>query len=117
MDDLQCWRMHLQFGSDFPRARPDGVYSKILSECWRRLAQHHAVTCSPLHIQNDGVCGWVYAAQYAESFAAIEDFQRRSGAVICQLRGTPDAVIWEYLRIIAEPHPVVERHPSGETHA
>lgn len=116
MDDgIQCWRMHLQFGSDFPKGRPDGVYHKLISECWRRLPQHHAVTCSPLHIQTTGVCGWVYATQCAESFAAIEDFQRRSRTVICQLRGTPDAVIWEYARVIAEPHPVVEHPTTGET--
>lgn len=115
MPELQCWRMSVRFGSDFPRSRPDGVYSKIINECWRRLPQHHAVTCSPLHVQHDGVCGWVYATHCAESFAAIEDFQRRSREVICQLRGTPDACIWEYARVVAEPQPTAETHSTGET--
>ena len=105
MDTVQCWRMHIGFGTDFPNLKPDSVYIRMIRECWRRIPQQHAVQCSPLHVQHDSVCGWVYAQSPQHSLGAIEDFQRRSCDVIRRIRGTPDAIIWEYIRVIAESHP------------
>lgn len=106
MDPLSCWRLTLAFTPDMPSQRLDSVYMRMIRECWRQIPQLHPhVTCSPLHIHKDGIRGWLYGHDVVVVSAAVDTFRNRSTDLIRRLRGTHDAVIWEYISLNAEsPH-------------
>ncbi len=105
MQQRGCWRVSMDFGGDFPSHKPDGVYIRMIKECWRLIPQSvPGITCSPLHIRSTGVCGWIYADDVSAAADAADQFRRKSTDVVRRIRGTPAAVIWEYARFSAEPH-------------
>jgi hypothetical protein len=100
MNHIHCWRLTLAFTPDMPTQRIDSVYMRMIRECWRQIPQlNPQVTCSPLHIHQDGVRGWLYGHDVVAVSDAVDTFRNRSTDLIRRLRGKPDAVIWEYISL------------------
>lgn len=103
MQHLRCWRLTLAFTPDMPSHRIDSVYMRMIRECWRQIPQRNThITCSPLHIHQEGVRGWLYGNDVVDINDSVDVFIHRSTDLIRRLRGKPEAVIWEYINLTEE---------------